>query len=132
MALGLDFAGDQRLTGGHIQIQDRWHYGTVMATTKLFSGGLLYTGSLMVIAERYMPTLYFCNDLDLCVELKVVALKASSSNTASTVYRVFKGAISKYGRPSQVRGDHGTENMMVATDMIYHRGLNRGSFIWGM
>jgi hypothetical protein len=60
-----------------------------------------------------------------------MALKASASNSAETVYRVFCGAVKKYGRPSRVRGDHGTENLLVATDMIYHQGLNRGSFLWG-
>jgi hypothetical protein len=63
--------------------------------------------------------------------IKVVALRASASNTAETVHQLFKTAINKYGRPSRIRGDRGTENLLVATDMIYNRGLNRGSFIWG-
>lgn len=58
-------------------------------------------------------------------------MKASATNTAEIVFKNFHAAVRKYGRPSRVRGDRGTENLMVATDMIYHRGANRGSFIWG-
>ena len=60
-----------------------------------------------------------------------MGLNASYSNSADTVFRVFRKAVQKYGTPSRVRGDRGSENLLVATDVIYHRGLNRGSFLWG-
>lgn len=36
-----------------------------------------------------------------------------------------------YGIPSRLRGDHGTENISVATWMEENRGIRRGSYIWG-
>lgn len=40
-------------------------------------------------------------------------------------------AVKKYGRLAKVHGDRGTENLIIATDMIYHRGMGKGSFLWG-
>ena len=65
------------------------------------------------------------------VERQVLALKASSNNSASTVLRVFLDAILTYGLPSRVRGDRGGENVDVSMYMILHRGPNRASFMWG-
>jgi len=36
-----------------------------------------------------------------------------------------------HGYPSRVRGDHGTENLLVAARMEEVRGSERGSYIWG-
>ncbi|KAG8943831.1 hypothetical protein FRC04_002454 [Tulasnella sp. 424] len=61
----------------------------------------------------------------------IVALRASTSNSATTVLRLFKHAVRQYGRPLRVRGDRGGENVKVAVNMIRHRGVNRASFMWG-
>jgi len=61
----------------------------------------------------------------------VVGLRASNNNCSSTVLQLFLEAASKYGVPSRVRGDHGTENLGVAEYMERYRGLDRGSYIWG-
>jgi hypothetical protein len=61
----------------------------------------------------------------------VTGIKASNNNRAVTVLNVFLTAITRFGAPSRVRGDHGTENVLVAEWMEEHRGPNRGSYIWG-
>lgn len=61
----------------------------------------------------------------------VVGLRASNNNKAVTVLDVFLTAVRDYAAPSRVRGDHGVENVQVAAWMELHRGLRRGSYIWG-
>jgi hypothetical protein len=58
-------------------------------------------------------------------------MKASIRNKPVVPYRLFKKAIQEYGLPSRVRGDRGGENIMVAEYMISHRGLRRGSYLFG-
>lgn len=58
-------------------------------------------------------------------------MRASSNNKSASVFRVFRRAVKAYGRPNRVRGDRGTENLLVAVDMIAARGSNRASYMWG-
>jgi hypothetical protein len=60
-----------------------------------------------------------------------VGLRVSGNNKAATVLDVFLEACRRYGIPSRMRGDHGTENIEVAIWMETNRGPNRGSYIWG-
>lgn len=61
----------------------------------------------------------------------ITGLRASDNNSSNTVLDLFLNAIDIFGVPSRVRGDHGTENLGVATWMEENRGLRRGSYIWG-
>ncbi|KAG8895515.1 hypothetical protein FRB99_000503 [Tulasnella sp. 403] len=61
----------------------------------------------------------------------VTGLRASNNNYASTVLDVFLHAVNLWGVPSRLRGDHGVENIQVAAYMEMHRGVRRGSYIWG-
>ena len=61
----------------------------------------------------------------------VTGIRASGNNRAATVLELFLDAIKEHGTPSRVRGDHGTENLLVAEWMENNRGLDRGSYIWG-
>ncbi|KAF5339525.1 hypothetical protein D9611_011449 [Ephemerocybe angulata] len=61
----------------------------------------------------------------------ITGIHVSDNNRAATVLQLFDGAIRQNGVPSRVRGDHGTENVLVAARMIDLRGPNRGSYIWG-
>ena len=61
----------------------------------------------------------------------VVGLQCRANNSAETALEVFTEAVQKYGMPSRVRGDKGSENRDIARFMIENRGANRGSFIAG-
>lgn len=61
----------------------------------------------------------------------VVGLRAHSNNRARTVLKLFLDSMAVHGRPSRLRGDHGTENVLSAAWMEEHQGPNRGSYIWG-
>lgn len=61
----------------------------------------------------------------------ITGLCASNNNRAATVLSVFMEAAGHWGVPSRIRGDHGTENIQVAAYMNFHRGPNRGSYLWG-
>src|SRR5882762_1546598 len=61
----------------------------------------------------------------------VTGIRVSNNNRASTVFDLFQDVIHNHGVPSRVRGDHGTENLMVAQWMEENMGVDRGSYIWG-
>ena len=61
----------------------------------------------------------------------VVYIKCSSNNRADTVLNLFQEATQRFGLPSRVRSDQGTENTAVALYMLRHRGIGRGSMITG-
>lgn len=61
----------------------------------------------------------------------ITGLRASDNNMASTVLDVFLHAAQIYGVPLRLRGDHGTENLLVALWMEENLGVRRGSYIWG-
>ena len=62
----------------------------------------------------------------------VTAVRVSNNNRAETVLNVFLEGTQAWGIPSQVRGDHGGENIRVAEWMEENRGRGRGSYIWGL
>jgi hypothetical protein len=61
----------------------------------------------------------------------LLGIRANSNNLASTVLELFEDITSVFGYPSHTRGDHGTENLLVAALMERVRGLDCGAYIWG-
>lgn len=62
---------------------------------------------------------------------RALGLHASPNNRSITVFDLFEAICKKYGYPSRVRGDFGTENVLVAQKMEEVRGVGRGSYIFG-
>jgi hypothetical protein len=61
----------------------------------------------------------------------VTGIRVHNNNHASRVFDLFQEVIHNHGVPSQVRGDHGTENLMLAQWMEENMGVDRGSYTWG-
>lgn len=61
----------------------------------------------------------------------ITALQASDNNCGQTVLTLFFLAARLFGVPSQIRGDHGVENILLAAWMEANRGEWQGSYIWG-
>jgi len=61
----------------------------------------------------------------------LLGIRANSNNLASTVLGLFEDITRVFGYPSHARGDHGTENLLVAALMEHVRGLDCGAYIWG-
>ena len=61
----------------------------------------------------------------------IVHLKCATNNKATTVFREFMTGVQRFGLPSHIRTDHGTENLQVAQHMLRYRGLDRSSVITG-
>ena len=61
----------------------------------------------------------------------IVYMKCSTNNKASTVYSQFLTAVNRFGLPSRVRTDCGTENLQVARHMLRHRGFDCNSVLTG-
>lgn len=61
----------------------------------------------------------------------VPGMRVSNNNRALTVLQLFLDSTEHWGVPSRLRGDHGVENVLVASWMERYRGVSRGSYIWG-
>ncbi|GBE86435.1 predicted protein [Sparassis crispa] len=61
----------------------------------------------------------------------ITGIRASNNNRSNTVLDLFLDSLHVHGTPSRVRGDHGTENVLVAEWMEVNKGSGRGSYIWG-
>ena len=61
----------------------------------------------------------------------ITGIRAHNNNRAQTVLDLFLDIIEVHGIPSRLRGDHGTENILVAAHAEQLRGVRRGSYIWG-
>ncbi|KAL0992410.1 hypothetical protein UPYG_G00092900 [Umbra pygmaea] len=64
---------------------------------------------------------------------KIMFLRASNNNRATTVLSCFLAAVENFGLPVRVRSDKGGENVEVARFMLEHplRGAEKTSFITG-
>lgn len=61
----------------------------------------------------------------------ITGMQAANNNRGETVLRLFHRAARNYGVPIRLRGDHGTENILVAAWLERFRGPGRGAYIWG-
>jgi len=63
---------------------------------------------------------------------RVIYLEVNTNNRASTVLNAFLTGVQRLNTiPERIRADKGRENVEVATWMLVHQGVGRGSFITG-
>jgi hypothetical protein len=95
---------------------------------------------MLIILMTYLTTIYPTGLIQFKMVIHcfingkscyVTGIHVSNNNHVSTVFNLVQEVISNHGVPSQVRGDHGTENLMVAQWMEENMGPDRGSYIWG-
>ena len=60
-----------------------------------------------------------------------VMLECRDNNKSDTILACFLGAVEKFGLPSRIRTDQGSENVGIVDYMISRRGTDRGSAITG-
>lgn len=61
----------------------------------------------------------------------IIYLVCASNKRARTVSTAFQDAVNRFGWPSRVRGDFGTENNDVERMMEAHRGADHHAFLRG-
>jgi transposase InsO family protein len=61
----------------------------------------------------------------------VTGIGVHDNNRASTVCHLFEEAVAAHGQPRRVRGDHGTENLLVAALMESLFALESAPYLWG-
>jgi len=61
----------------------------------------------------------------------IIYLKCSGNKRASTVSSIFLDAVEKFGWPSRMRGDFGTENNEVESLMKEHWGEAHRAYLRG-
>ncbi|CAG2242311.1 unnamed protein product [Mytilus edulis] len=82
------------------------------------------------VAMRWYGVLVVHGGIDGISRL-IVFLSISTNNKSAIVLQSFLPAFQKYGLPTRVRTDHGTENVDVATFMTLQKGSYRGSILQG-
>ena len=60
-----------------------------------------------------------------------VMLECRDNNKSDTILASFLGAVEKFGLPSRIRTDQGSENVGIVDYVISRRGTDRGSAITG-
>jgi hypothetical protein len=59
----------------------------------------------------------------------ITGIRVHNNNRASTVLTLFHDARAIHGTPRRVRGDHGTENILVA--VWVNENMGPRSYLWG-
>lgn len=103
----------------------RWG-ATVQRTYSVASANTLWHHDANLSLGRLKISVHGCID---GFSRTVIYLRVRDNNQADTVVKLFIAGTAKYGIPSRVRGDKGSENVDVAAFMIQARGSNRSSYI---